>query len=109
MSESLLLTNNKIESILSMGKNIAPAQEESNDENFLLNPEDLKGITEDNPIQRNAEIETIQPTSILESVPQQRIESILNFNPDLEPPEDALDVDRQDPSFLDELGYFFSS
>lgn len=109
MSESLLLTNNKIESILSMGKNIAPAQEESNDENFLLNPEDLKGITEDNPIQRNAEIETIQPTSILESAPQQRIESILNFNPDLEPPEDALDVDRQDPSFLDELGYFFSS
>jgi hypothetical protein len=109
MSESLLLTNNKIESILSMGKAIAPAQEESNDGNFLLNPEDLKGVTEDNPIQRNAEIETLQRSSVLESAPQQKIESILNFHPDLDLPEDELDVDKQDPSFLDKLGYFFSS
>jgi hypothetical protein len=109
MSESLLLTNNKIESILSMGKAIAPAQEESNDGNFLLNPEDLKGVTEDNPIQRNAEIETLQRSSVLESAPQQKIESILNFHPDLDLPEDELDVDKQDPSFLDKLGYFFGS
>ena len=109
MSESLLLTNNKIESILSMGKAIAPAQEESNDGNFLLNPEDLKGVTEDNPIQRNAEIETLQRSSVFESAPQQKIESILNFHPDLDLPEDELDVDKQDPSFLDKLGYFFGS
>ena len=92
-----------------MGKAIAPAQEESNDGNFLLNPEDLKGVTEDNPIQRNAEIETLQRSSVLESAPQQKIESILNFHPDLDLPEDELDVDKQDPSFLDKLGYFFGS
>ena len=92
-----------------MGKAIAPAQEESNDGNFLLNPEDLKGVTEDNPIQRNAEIETLQRSSVFESAPQQKIESILNFHPDLDLPEDELDVDKQDPSFLDKLGYFFSS
>lgn len=109
MSESLLLTNNKIESILSMGETNTPAAENSNDENFLLNPEDLKGVTEENPIQRNAEIETLQSPSVLESEPQQKIESILNFHPDLDAPEDELDVDKQDPSFLDELGYFFSS
>ena len=92
-----------------MGKAIAPAQEESNDGNFLLNPEDLKGVTEDNPIQRNAEIETLQRSSVFESAPQQKIESILNFHPDLDLPEDELDVDKQDPSFLDKLGYFFGS
>lgn len=109
MSESLLLTDNKIESILSMGENNTPTKEESNDQNFLLNPEDLKGVTEENPIQRNAEIETLQRSLVTDAPLPQKIESILNFNPDLEPPETDLDVDNQDPSFLDELGYFFSS
>lgn len=107
MADSILLANNRIESILSMSED--KPIEETVDNNFLLNPDQLAGVSEENPIQRNAEAEVLQPQVSIESFAPNKIESILNFDPDLKPVAPELDVDKQDPSFLDELGYFFSS
>ena len=104
MADIPLLSNNKIKSIVSMS---AP-QQETNKDNALLDPSELAGVTPDAPIERNAEVGSI-PVGTPPIEQNRRIQSIVNFQPREEEAPPLIDVDSQDPSFLDKLGYFFDS